>query len=366
MKLYYRQLDYTITDPTERMDLLNTILFDCTELDYFFENKRVADLLENMANYVFFSMRAELGNSIRLNTKHGTFSRKSEESLDKLSDDPKFDKTQFQQVKRSVYNKPSDPMRPEERAKFPALEEFCQAIELLKLRHEAYKAHEEHGEPLPEHLSPLSSLEIYNLKHLIIELQREQYVLRDIFAPRVKLFGRSFAHTPNEELYYPGEGGPASHTIDFKDPQTIYYLLRNYGVLREETWDRLDCDMKYVLFDLEHIVDRTELTPDRRHILIRKIDKATNEQIREELRDSFGKVYDSNYISRVWRHEIAKKIARTAELLELEVEWRGEPKMWKTCTKCGKRKLRLPDYFGKDSRTPDRLQKKCKMCVSQE
>lgn len=356
-KQYLKQLDYTLTTAEERIELLHTLLSDASNLEANFENYKVKKILEYMGNFVLFAIRDEIKDEVQLDTKNNTFKKKKEESLDEKMDDPLFDKTKFQEVKRNMYTKPKDPITLQDRADLAELDELMAAIEFFQ----AYLTLQ-NSLSVPEMVKPLSNYERYKLKHFIIDLQREQYVIRDTLKPKIDPYISHHYVPDHHELDYWFDTEDRKWAIDLTNSEHVYLLLKHYSILREESYENLNGDLKYILFDLETVVDRVELSPDRYHILIRKVDKATNNVIGRELREQFGKSYDGNYISRIWRHEICQKIADEAKQLYLEFECRDVPQMWKVCPKCGRKLFKSDRFFSINDRIYGGLELYCKKC----
>ena len=356
-KQFLKQLDYELETPEQRIDLLHIILSDASALEANFENYKVKKILEYMGNYVLFAVKDKKKDKLHLETKNNTFKRKKEESLDKKMDDPLFDKTQFQEVELNLYTKPKDPITAQDREDIPELDDLMSAIEFFQAYLEV-----QNSLTLPEMVQPLSSYLKYRLKHFIIDLQREQYVLRDAFKPKIDPYIGHHYVPQHHELDYWYDTMPNKWRIDLTNPDQVYLLLKHYSILRETSYEELNGDMKHILFDLEDIVEKTELSPDRKHILIRKIDKATNDKIGLELKELFGKSYDGNYISRIWKHEICVKIADEAMELKMEYDFRNVPGKWRKCSKCGEKLFKTDKYFSTNKRITGGLELYCKKC----
>lgn len=62
----------------------------------------------------------------------------------------------------------------------------------------------------------------------------------------------------DEEITLNEKGIPHSNAVlNLLDATHISYLLSFYSKLKEETYDDLQCDMHYLLLDLEDLVERT-------------------------------------------------------------------------------------------------------------
>ena len=209
---------------------------------------------------------------------------------------------------------------------------------------------------------------MYRWKHMCIQMRRDQYLLKDSAKPKTfskahlmpHYFGERLIDTTAEQED-PGFGRILN--INFGNKDHVYALLRDYSKIVGDTFDKLHADIKYVMWELEGYVDATLLPPDRRYILERKFDGAANSDIVEELQQKFGLVYNENYISTIWKHDICQKIAETAILEKKKWEARNTPSAWKICNKCGEKKLRDHMCFGKKSSSKDGYNPTCKQCL---
>ena len=120
--------------------------------------------------------------------------------------------------------------------------------------------------------------------------------------------------------------------------------------------------MKYLLWELEDYIGRANLSEARFWILIRKIDMATNEQIRDELQEKFGLNYSDNYISTIYKQMICGQIAKAAEIAYDEFRFKDQPEKFKVCSTCGMKLLRDNRNFIKKQNSKDGLAARCKMC----
>lgn len=150
--------------------------------------------------------------------------------------------------------------------------------------------------------------------------------------------------------------------IDLCDPKHVYQLIEHYSLLKENSYEQLSADSKYLLWELENLIEKAQLSPARFCILVGKIDKLTNAQISEILRLKFGLYYSDNYISTIFIKNICEKIAKTAELERDEWIYRNDRSKFKKCSYCGRVLLRDLRNFVKKSNSADGLTARCKNC----
>ena len=150
--------------------------------------------------------------------------------------------------------------------------------------------------------------------------------------------------------------------ICFENATTVYNFIENYSTFKQNSYEALNSDMKYLIWEFEQYVEKAKLNPARTHILIRKIDKRTNEQIRDELQELFGLNYSDNYISTIYKQMICDKIAKAAILAQDEFRYKDRDEMFKKCSVCGQRLLKDLRNFTKKQNAKDGMSSRCKDC----
>ena len=150
--------------------------------------------------------------------------------------------------------------------------------------------------------------------------------------------------------------------ICFENAHIVYNFVENYSTFKQNSYDALNSDMKYLIWEFEQYVDKAKLNPARSHILVRKIDKRTNEQIRDELQEMFGLNYSDNYISTIYKQMICDKIAKAAILARDEFRYRDREDMFKKCSVCGQLLLKDLRNFTKKQNAKDGMSSRCKDC----
>ena len=139
----------------------------------------------------------------------------------------------------------------------------------------------------------------------------------------------------------------------------------NYAKLKEESWSNFSGDAKWILMDLENIIDLTlqEDYPLYYKLLIYKIDGKQNIEIQELLEEEFGIKHSVEYISSLWRNKIPKLIAEKAQeewlIWHYTIEEKGK---WKKCSRCGQIKLAHNRFFSLNKTSKDGFYSICKCC----
>ncbi len=404
-----KALDYDIYSYADRAqfvkDLFNKELSEKAALHY--EEDSTAKELEAAANYILYGKNPKTDKNfcqtkeIQIDPKHTTWTRKQAESLDALLENPATNQEHFMELKKSPYKKVKptisrDPDGPD--AQIPGMKDLWVAIDRLAERVKELKDQN------------LLNLEYYKKNHLLIALRKEQFVLKGSQVDEIRAHTFAGGERPDicltsdtgyvrdnyqifkygnwradhyrsrfGEDWYAGEQEKlatlirdgldkwewvevSENRIDLTNPLHIYHMIEMYGTLKENSWDRLDSDLKFLLWELETYIDNTEFDESRFWILCRKIERATNEQIADELQLKYGLGYSPNYISTIFTKQICEKIAKTAVLMYDMWNWREHPEKFKKCSTCGKTYFRDERSFVKKANAKDGLSARCKHC----
>lgn len=212
----------------------------------------------------------------------------------------------------------------------------------------------------------------FQLKKQIIEMQQDQYELKKSYKQPIYLMNitKSISKIDlAETVTYDAETNSAVSTamINLYNPDHISLLLCNYSNVKENCWDKFDSDIKWLLIDLENLIDSSlqEEYPIWYKILIYKIDKKTNVEIQQLIAEEFNTIHTVEYISTIWRKKIPKYLAEKAQenwiVWHFTIEEKGK---WKKCSKCGQIKLANPRFFSKNNTSKDGFYSQCKCCRS--
>ena len=240
----------------------------------------------------------------------------------------------------------------EDKETVPGLKDLCDAIDAAEdaFRHATGKAK-------------------YYLKQQIIDMRYDQYILRTAFQRPIhlnKLAKSIIKFNLNENITIGEDGLPHSDgLVSLFNPAHISALLCNYAELKMESWDKFDSDFKWILLDLEKLVDDTlkEDYPLYYDLVIYKIDGKSNAEIQKLLNDTYGIKHSLEYISSLWRNKIPKMIAATASRDYLVWYYTEKERgKWKKCSSCGQIKLAHNEFFSKNNTSKDGWYSLCKDC----
>ena len=213
----------------------------------------------------------------------------------------------------------------------------------------------------------------YILKKQLIEMYKDQYEIKNAFKPVIRLRKTSNAAIKNlsnldlsENITINEKGQVESDgLINLYNEKHISLLLCNYSKIKEECWDKFQSDMRWLMEDLDSLVDAAlkEKYPMYYDLLIYKIDGKQNAEIQELLFDDYGIKHSVEYISSLWRNKIPRLIAEEATNQYLIWHFTFEEKgKWKKCSKCNCVKLAHNNFFSKNNTSKDGWYSICKEC----
>lgn len=426
-------LDWSLNLTTERRDFVSTYV---TRPE--FEKKPLTDdELETIANYILFGKDPDGQNvvqkkEIQIETRNKTWQRDDTESLDAMMESPTFNEASLHRpteartrIAREVFDrqKALDECPAHMRAVFTDLfdriDKLEMSIQFFELAHGKRKEppreallkrfDEREIEAARQIASTWNQYKYLKQRHLIVELRREQFTLRDSYVER------HLRHTPPEpdldpvNLDFDAEipvfplglvGAPLSRLVfkelenlnpstytqeelkvllkhywqkkdqsrpqlfyDFGELEHVYELFRQLEEI-EESVDALplESNLKKLVDTLEYYVALADLTDVQREILRLKIGKEKNSDIADLVNKKYGKSYATNYISTIFRQKIIPKINEAAQLHALIIENMCFEENFKKCNSCGVALLLDSENFMRRTRSKDGFSNKCKKC----
>jgi hypothetical protein len=195
----------------------------------------------------------------------------------------------------------------------------------------------------------------YTIKKILIEMRKEQYTIKQMY--KTPMYTKGTYHIKVQ-----------TSTVDelkLDQPAHVAEILNNYSRLKQALWDDLHNDMRWLLVDLEQLINEyiKDSHPIYYQILIMKIGGDTNEEIKSYLGDQLGKHHSQEYISSLWCNKIPELIADGYR--ENYLNWfftyraRG---LYKTCSRCLEPKLAHRRYFGTNQAAKYGFYSVCKKC----
>ena len=214
-----------------------------------------------------------------------------------------------------------------------------------------------------EKLKTAQGREAYIIKSTLIELRKDQYIIKNAYRRPVALM--KITHSKNTpkldgEIIVNEDNTLSSTGVTLIDPAVCSAILCNYSKLKQDSYEDFENDTWYIIYDFETVCDRAlENYP----LVEYKIDGMQNIDIQMALQQELGIKHSVEYISSLWRKKIPNLIALQAE--DDYLNWYYtiiKPGKFKKCSKCGQVKLAHGKYFSKNKTSKDGFYSICKCC----
>lgn len=426
-------LDFSISGTNDRKDFVDQYV----QRPEFIRAPLTEDELETIANYILWG-KDEDGQScaqrgeIQIETRNKTWQRDDTESLDAMMESPTFNEASLRRpteartrVAREVFDRRKT-LSECPRYLVPVFEDLFKRIDEIELALNFYEfSHGRRKEPPRDQLQKRFSAEeieaiqqtvtkwnqfrYLKQRHLIVELRREQFTLRDTYIERhvrhtppepeidpvdpdfdaeIPVFPLGLATGPIGGLVFKEEEkmNPSTYTeadlekvlkfywdkkssarpviyFDFTNLEHIYELFGQLNELEDSIGALpVNSNLSKLLDTLKYYIQMTDLTEAQREILDLKINKTKNQDIADLINKKYNKSYTANYISTIFRQKIIPRINETAEFHAKVIENLSFPENFKKCTGCGKILLIDPEKFVRKSRSKDGFSTRCKIC----
>ena len=340
------KLDYSLETPEERKQLVEQIIA---------ENEDLSDAyLEVLADYLVLCMEKQEKKERKLLTDNRmTTVNKRETSFEGLV-------SQLENGEDGIYNMITNNKNTIFQPKVMITKADVEEIPGMKQLREAIKLWE-------TKLKNASGREAYIIKTAIIELRKDQYVLKNSYRKPIifnKLI-RSRHQTPLDDGFsFDKDGYIIPEGVSLVNPKVCSTILCNYSSMKADAYGDFERDLYYLMDDFDKVVAAAlEDYPLYDKIVECKIDGLQNVQIQEIIENEFGVKHSVEYISSLWRNKIPKLIASEAEDRILYWYYLNEEKgKYKRCSRCGEIKLAHNKYFSKNKTSKDGFYSICKKC----
>lgn len=206
------------------------------------------------------------------------------------------------------------------------------------------------------------------IKKALIEMRKDQYVIKNAYrrpiVPNKLTRSTHVIMLPDETSSFDEDGYPIPKGVSLLNPVVCSAILCNYSRLKEDSFDRFEGDLYYLMLAFDEIADKAlKEYPLYEKIVECKVDGLQNTQIQEILQMEFGIKHSLEYISSLWRKKIPKLIASQAEDEYLYWYYLNiEKGKYKKCSRCGQIKLAHNKYFSKNKTSRDGFYSICKKC----
>ena len=345
-----QKLDYTLTSPEERNELVQQIINESSE--------ELSDKsLEIMADYLVLCMeKAEKKERKILTDNRLATVNKREASLEGLV-------AKLENGEDGLYNLTTNNKNIILTPQVSITQKDLDEIPLLKQLREGITQLEKIN---------LEGKAAYKLKRWIIELRQDQYIIKNAYRRPIYFLKTSRGSTKfdfDQDTGYLREDGTyvlvSKNKIDLKEYEHVSAVIANYSMLKQNAEEDLNSDLRWMMKDLEDVVDGClkNQYPMYYDIIVWKVDGKSNQEIQTLLKDKYNASHSQEYISSLFRNKIPKIIAGAVEEQELLFHYTyNEKGVWKVCTRCGKTKLAHNRYFSKNKTAKSGFYSICKEC----
>lgn len=340
------KLDYTLESPEERKQLVEKILEECPN--------PTPQYLETLADYLVLCMEKQEKKERKLLTENRMATvNKRETSFEGLV-------SQLENGEDGIYGMISNDKNQIFQPKVMITKKDVEEIPGLAQLREAIKMWE-------QKLKTASGRDAFIIKTAIIELRKDQYILKDAYRKPIipKNITRSKHFIPLEsDFSFDDEGYVVPEGVSLCDPKVVSAILCNYSLMKQESWGEFEKDLWYLMQEFDEVADAAlKDYPLYDRICEYKVDGLQNIDIQEKLQMEFGIKHSVEYISSLWRNKIPKLIASEAEDRLLDWYFLNEMKgKYKKCSRCGEIKLAHNKYFSKNKTSKDGFYSICKKC----
>lgn len=432
-------LNFNLAYIDERRDFVEEYL----KKPQFEANPPTASELETIANYILWGKNRSTDKnivqegSIQIATRAGLWDANAAkvESLDNLLTQPGFTEQQILSAEAPRYKYPketfsrSSARRTASPEALSILEQLWKEIDSLELELNFYDLihgkrtkppreelislfSNEEQQTLKEQAAHLNQFQYLKKRHLLVELRREQYTIKDLYKPiraphNIAPSVQTQITTTTIETDYPvapiGLSGERTHTgvsiqeklfpkdrypipsdfaqdelksvlefywrralqtnvYDFRNPDHVGKTFEQFQQLDSERDNDILSNSSAFLNTLQFYIARADLSDTQREILDLKLRKVSNPDIAQYINKKYNKSYTINYISTIFRQKIIPQICAAAQIHAEIIENLTFPENFKKCKTCGRILLISPINFVKKSRSPDGYSTQCKIC----
>lgn len=340
------KLDYTLESPEERKQLVEKILEEAPDPS--------PQYLESLADYLVLCMEKQERRERKLLTDNRmTTVNKRETSYEGLV-------SQLESGEDGIYNMTSNSKNIIFQPKVMITQKDVEEIPGMQQLRDAIKMWE-------AKLKTASGRQAYIIKSTIIDLRKDQYILKNAYRKPIIL--NQITHSKNyipldSDFSFDDDGFVVPEGVNLCDPKVVSAILCNYSIMKQESWGEFDKDLWYLMQEFDEVADAAlKDYPLYDRICEYKVDGLPNAEIQDKIQLEFGIKHSQEYISSLWRNKIPKMIASEAEDCLLDWYMLSEMKgKYKKCSRCGQVKLAHNKYFSKNKTSRDGFYSICKVC----
>lgn len=355
-------LDYSLKTTDERIQCVNQVISETPP------EKLTRQYLSYMADYILFVNDKNQTKKERKSDDGGILTKNRKITINKreisfeglvasLENGEDGIHTMIINDKNQIMDR-REPITQEDIENIPYLQEYMETINKLN-----------------DQLKTAVGKSRYIIKSQIIETWQAMYMIK-ASAQGIPMkryptnYIKTMAHLNlDENITIDEEGMPHSDgNVSLFNPHHVSFLLRYYPILKEESYDDFQNDMRFMLMDLENLAEKTlrDNHPLLWDLLIFKIDGVPNEEIKHKLESMYNVSHSEQYYSTLWCKRIPRLIAEQAQKDWLIWYYTNEEYgHWKKCGRCGEIKLAHPMFFSRNT-SADGWYSICKECRSKK
>lgn len=337
-------LDFNLQAYQERLGLVNFLdeqglLSQCSPSE-----------LDKVANYLLYSEDVDA----EVELKEGSRKKVSYESLIETT---LGEATVQKSQEVSIYRVPRPTIDREKDADIPFMKDLWVAIDDIAEKYQYCREVLEGKRDMDPNRKLIPTYQTkYFLREWMIELRREQFLLKDSYRPPIGGSTGFPSHTERPD-YIGMCIGPHvlcdyDMKVDYGNWRHIHAMLKYYSGMKSKT-DGNPWHPWWEMYNfLDELIYRTRLSDEHKLILEQKINHIPNETIMKNLELMGGKTYSVNYISTIWKQHISKQIAKQAYLWWEEKTHQPDGTLdnmtrWKVCPQCHRQLYAHDLNFGK-------------------
>lgn len=298
------------------------------------------------------------------------------------------------EIKRPEYDDKGNLIDPGD-SDIPGMVELWELIDSLQERYDMYRGKIPPNDYVRNH--PLTRYKIYQFGHILIDIRRHQYYLKDAYKPTLKFFnvpapGRTEFNfdsdtglwlEPEEWCYKKRNPGPfdlkqpaledapedeegrlywkiSDNKIDYENPDHILAILDNYVSLLRHSYDKPYSTTRTLCFDMELLIEAADLDDLEQFLLEQRVAHRNIFVIKPILEEE-GYNLSELQIRDMMRKKIPRKLANAATKLRLECEFKNGRIEGLECSKCHTIYPKDAFYF---ARSRDKRTGFCSQCKS--